>query len=66
MKKYKEKKINIKRIDAEGNEVGFFDLREAAQSINSKLDDWKIQLFIADAINHGRNAFKYRWVKIEK
>lgn len=66
MNKPKAKKINIKRIDNEGNEVGFFDLKEAAQSINSKMDDWKVQLYIADAINHSKNAFKYRWVKVEK
>lgn len=61
-----KKRINIIRIDNEGNEVGFFDLKEAAQSISTKLEDWKVQLFIADAINNGKNAFKYRWVKVNK
>ena len=61
-----KRKANIIRIDNEGNEVGFFDLKEAAQSIQTKLEDWKVQLFIADAINNKTNAFKYRWVKVNK
>lgn len=60
------KKINIIRIDTNGNEVGFYDLKEAAQSIKTKLEDWKVQLFIADAINNNKTAFKYRWVKVNK
>lgn len=66
MKKQKEKKINIKRIDNEGNEVGFSSIKEAARSISTKKDDWVVQLYIVDAINNHTNAFKYRWVKVNK
>ncbi len=61
MKKYK-----IERIDINGNRMKFFNLEEAAKSISSKLENWKIQLFIADAINHNKKAFKYNWIRIEK
>lgn len=51
----------IKRIDENNNEIIFNNIQEAAMSINSKLDNWKIELFIADAINNNKKAFKYIW-----
>lgn len=59
-------KINYKRIDNDGNEVTFRTLKEAANSINSKLENWKIQVYIAEAIVNNGVAFKYRWAKINK
>lgn len=56
----------IVRVDENDKELEFRDLVEAAKSINSKFEDWKIQLLIADAINHNKTAFKYRWKRKEK
>lgn len=57
--------MKIKRIDNKGQEKYYRDLNEASKEIDSNLDSWKIQLFIQDAINNNKVAFKYRWA-IEK
>lgn len=59
------RKDKIKKVDENGNIFTYRDLQEAAKSISSRLDDWKIQLFIADAINNKKRAFKCQWFKIE-
>ena len=62
----KNLKPYIRKINSEGKEVGtYHDLRDAAKSINTKLANWKVQLFIMDAINRQSNAFKYRWELIK-
>lgn len=60
------KRNAIKRIDKDGKESIYRDIAEASKSIYSKLDNWKIQLYIADAIISGKKAFKYNWVKVNK
>ena len=59
------RKARIKKIDEEGNVSTYRDLQEACKTIKSKLDDWKIQLFIANAMNKGIRAFKCKWERIE-
>ena len=59
------RKDKIKKIDENGNTFTYRDLQEAAKSIPSKLEDWKVQLFIADAINNKKRAFKCKLFKIE-
>ena len=59
-------KYKIKRIDDNGNETYFIDLQDASKSIITKIDDWKVQLFIANAINNNIKAFKYKWSRVDK
>ena len=58
-------KHKIKRVDENGTETTYRDLREAASSINSKLEPWKVQLFIAYALNTRTRAFKSKWMLIK-
>ena len=56
----------IKKINNETKEVTFFNtMDEASKSIQSKMENWKIQLFIAYAIINGGNAFKCKWEKVK-
>ena len=57
-------RTKIKRIDEKGNEVNFNTLMEAAKSVESKLEDWKIAIYIANALNTKKRAFKYNWERI--
>lgn len=41
-------------------------IKEAAASIDTKMDSWKVQMLIANAINNKKIAFKSRWSRIEK
>ena len=59
----------IKRVlrDREINteEVKYFNsIKEAAESIDTKMDDWKVQMLINSAISTGKRAFKYNWYKV--
>ena len=61
--------IKIKRVlrDREINieEVEYFNsIKEAAESIDTKMDDWKVQMLINSAISTGKRAFKYNWYKV--
>lgn len=58
------RKNKIKSIDENGNEIEYKTIMDAAKTINSKLDNWKIGLFIADAINRNGRAFKLSWKRI--
>lgn len=42
----------------------FNNLKEAADSVETKMDNWKVQLLIAEAINSGKRAFGFNWRKI--
>lgn len=55
-------KHKIKRIDENGVETTYRDYQEAAKSINSKMEPWKVQLFIAYALNTRTRAFKCKWM----
>ena len=60
----------IKRVlrDRETNteEVKYFNsIKEAAESVDTKMDDWKVQLLIADAISNKKRAFKCKWRKVK-
>ena len=58
---------SIKAIDENGNAIIYKNLQEAAKTIgsHSKMEDWKIQLFIAYALNTKTKAFKYKWMPIK-
>lgn len=55
---------SIKAIDENGNTIVYRDLQEAAKAIgnHSKMEEWKIQLFIAYALNTKTRAFKHKWI----
>ena len=57
----------VKAIDENGNTFIYRDLREASEAIgkHSKLDYWKIQLFIAYAISTKTRAFKHKWMPVK-
>ena len=38
-------------------------IKEEAASIDTKMEDWKVQMLICDAINHKKRAFKCKWDK---
>ncbi len=38
-------------------------IKEAANDITTKMDNWKVQMLIVDAINTGKVAFKRKWYK---
>lgn len=42
----------------------FNNLKEAADSVETKMDNWKVQLLIAEAMNSGKRAFGFNWRKI--
>lgn len=54
----------VVRIDANGKQKTYRDIMEASKDIKSGLDYWKIALYIADAINNNRKAFKCKWKMI--
>lgn len=58
-------KIKIKKIGKEETEI-YNTIKEASQTILTKMDNWKVQLLIADAINTGKRAFGCNWKKIEE
>ena len=59
MKKKKKKKIG------ENDKVeSYKSIRDAAMSIDTKMDLWKIEVLIADAIIHRKRAFKAKWKKV--
>ena len=55
-------KHKIKRVDENGAVSTYRDLQDAATSINSRLEPWKVQLFIAYALNTRTRAFKSKWM----
>ena len=70
MSKDRKKKYKIRSIfeDKEANSklvTSYTSIREASLSIDTKMDNWKVQMLIADAINNNKKAFKMKWQKIE-
>ena len=70
MSKDRKKKYKIRSIseDKEVNSklvTSYTSIKEASLSIDTKMDNWKVQMLIADAINNNKRAFKMRWQRIE-
>lgn len=70
MNKNRKRKYKIRSIfeDKEANSklvTSYTSIREASLSIDTKMDNWKVQMLIADAINNNKRAFKMKWQKIE-
>lgn len=69
MSKDRKKKYKIRSIfeDKEVNSklvTSYTSIKEASLSIDTKMDNWKVQMLIADAINNNKRAFKMRWQRI--
>ena len=54
----------IKKITEEKKEFIYRDVAEASKTVNTKLENWKVQLFIAYAIETKTKAFKCRWLSL--
>lgn len=57
-------KKRYKKTDENNNIEYFSSLKEAAKSIDTKLDDWKVAIYIAEAIIHKHKAYKCKWEQI--
>lgn len=58
--------MNKKRIvciDEQGKKKFYDTIKEAAAAIDTRFDNWKVQLLICDAIVRRKKAFKYKWLK---
>lgn len=55
----------IKRIDEKGNEKEYTSIKLAVKDLNLKIEDWKAELFIADALNRCGKAYKFKWEKVK-
>ena len=55
----KEKEEGSKKIE----KIYYDDIKQAAAAINTKMDNWKVQLLICDAIVRRKRAFKCKWMK---
>lgn len=56
---FEDKEVNSKLV------TSYTSIKEASLSIDTKMDNWKVQMLIADAINNNKRAFKMRWQRIE-
>lgn len=54
-------KKQIVKIDEEGLKENFLTLKGAASNIDTKMDTWKVEMLISNAINTHKKAFKCRW-----
>lgn len=52
------------KIKKSNKNLVFNSIKEASESIETKMDDWKVQMLIANAINTGKKAFGSKWEKI--
>lgn len=58
--------MNKKRIvciDEQGKKKFYDTIKEAAAAIDTRFDNWKVQLLICDAIMRRKKAFKCKWLK---
>lgn len=58
--------MRIKSVNTETKEVSYFNtMDEASKSIKSRMDNWKIQMFIAYAMINKGKAFKCTWERVK-
>ena len=58
--------MRIKSVNTETKKVNYFNtMDEASKSIKSRMDNWKIQMFIAYAMINKGKAFKCTWEKVK-
>lgn len=51
----------IKQIKEDNSAIIYDTLQDAAATIDTKIENWKIQMLIVDAIAHNKKAFKSKW-----
>lgn len=56
---FEDKEVNSKLV------TSYTSIKEASLFIDTKMDNWKVQMLIADAINNNKRAFKMRWQRVE-
>lgn len=56
-------KYQIKKLGEDFVEK-YDNLKDAAASVDTKMDNWKVQMLIADAIINKKRAFKCKWQKV--
>ena len=54
----------IKQVKDKKEITQFNSIKEASASVNTKMDNWKVQMLIANAMNTGKRAFGCNWVKV--
>lgn len=54
----------IKQVKDKKEIAQFNSIKEASTSVNTKMDNWKVQMLIANAMNTGKRAFGCNWVKV--
>lgn len=54
----------IKQVKDKKEIAQFNSIKEASASVNTKMDNWKVQMLIANAMNTGKRAFGCNWVKV--
>lgn len=62
-------KVKIKKVirDREANSklvTSYNSIKDASLSVDTKMDNWKVQMLIANAMNTGKRAFGCNWVKV--
>lgn len=53
----------IKQVKDKKEIAQFNSIKEASASIDTKMDDWKVQMLIVNSINTGKRAFGFNWKK---
>lgn len=56
-------KCKIKKLGEDFVEK-YDNLKDAAASVDTKMESWKVQMLIADAIINKKRAFKCKWQKV--
>ena len=62
-------RVKIKKVikDREANSelvTSYNSIKDASLSVDTKMDNWKVQMLIANAVNTGKRAFGCNWVKV--
>ena len=53
--------IKIKKVN---KNLIFNSIKDASKSVETKMEDWKVQMLIVNAINTGKKAFGSKWEKV--
>ena len=53
----------IKQVKDKKGIAQFNSIKEASASIDTKMDDWKVQMLIVNSIITGKRAFGFYWKK---
>lgn len=54
----------IKQVKDKKEIAQFNSIKDASKSIETRMENWKVQMLIANAINTGKKAFGSKWEKV--